>query len=405
MKISSLFIGNELLNGQTANMNILSLGRELTAAGFLLTESDTVADGLSAIKESLLRKISNSDVVIVCGGLGPTVDDITRQATALAIGAELGYSEEVCQTLREYMAQKKRQPNEDYYRRQSEVIVGAEILDNTVGLAPGLLCDFENTKILLFPGPPREFTPMVQQILIPLLGEMSPPQVIVELFHIYEISESRVEKAFQEFLKKYTFVEPAYCANLGHVKLTISFSLERKSMRAELIAAVEQIFGDDLIRKDRLIDEIAVTLEKRHWSLGTAESCTGGGIGREITAYAGASNFFKGSINTYANEWKMNLLGVREETLVNFGAVSEECASEMIAGLCRRYELDCGIVVTGIAGPGGGSEEKPVGTVYIGSQTPKGTLVTKQLFGGSRQEVREQAVRYALNQLRRQLLH
>jgi nicotinamide-nucleotide amidase len=404
MKIASLFIGNELLNGQTTNINILSLGQQLADAGFSLSYSDTVPDDLELIKSCIIQKSIDFDVLVICGGLGPTVDDITRKATALAIDAELGFSEEVCQKLKDIMAKKGRQPTTGYYERQSEVIVGAKILNNSIGLAPGLLCEFNSTKIFLLPGPPREFTPMLEESVIPCLKSISPPQVISDLFHIYGISESRVEKSFQPFLEKYPFVSPAYCANLGRVKLTISYGLEHKEMSAELKNEVNAIFGDDITQSVELIDDIAQSLEQKQWSLGTAESCTGGWIGQAITAYAGASNFFQGSVNTYANEWKMNLLGVAEQTLIDHGAVSEECATEMISGLCSRYELDCGIICTGIAGPGGGSDEKPVGTVYIGSKTPISTLVTRFLFSGSRKEVREQTVRYGLNQLRKQLI-
>jgi nicotinamide-nucleotide amidase len=404
MKITSLFIGNELLNGQTRNSNIITLGSELTAAGYQLNYSETIPDGIDVIKESILRNIPINDVIIICGGLGPTVDDITRKAVAKTLGAELGHSDEVRKSLQVFMEKKGKSPSEDYYSRQSEIIIGAEILWNSVGLAPGLLCEFEDTLIYLLPGPPREYSPMIKELVIPHISKLKPSHTHTELFHIYGVSESRVEDAFQPFLKKYSFVSPAYCANLGHVKLTISYSVDYLSRADELNQAVSAIFGDDITRATNLIIDVAGKLENKGWTLGTAESCTGGWIGQEITSHSGASSFFKGSVNTYANEWKVNLLGVNEKTLLDHGAVSEECATEMINGLCDKYNLDCGIAVTGVAGPGGGSVEKPVGTVYIATKTPENTVITKRLFGGNRKEVREQTVRYALNQLRLQLL-
>ncbi|MCM8525994.1 MAG: CinA family protein, partial [Lentisphaeraceae bacterium] len=209
---------------------------------------------------------------------------------------------------------------------------------------------------------------------------------------------------FQKILKEFPFISPAYCANLGHVKLTVYYSLEHMEKRPEINRQIYSEFGHDITKHPNLIDDIAEYIMQKSWTLSTAESCTGGWIGQAITAYPGASNFFMGSINTYANEWKVNQLGVKSETLDAVGAVSEECATEMVNGLCRKYKVDCGIAVTGIAGPGGGTDEKPVGLVYIATKTPKSTLVTKRLFGGNRKEVREQTVRYALNQMRLQLL-
>ena len=404
MKISSIFIGNELLNGQTTNVNVIHLGNELNALGYNLNSAVTVRDGMEEISSALLSEMKNNDVIIICGGLGPTVDDITRKAVAEALGMKTVFSEEVCEFLKAYMAAKNRQPGEDYFQRQAEVIDGAGIIMNRVGLAPGLHVEKDGKDIFLTPGPPREFNPMISEDLIPFLKKKYPPSVFSELFHIYGVSESRVEERFQEILNDFPYISPAYCANLGHVKLTVSYSLDHKENRETLNARIYAEYGTDITRKSALIDDIAEVLTEKKWTLSTAESCTGGWIGQAVTAFPGASAFFMGSINTYANEWKVNQLGVKPETLETVGAVSEKCASEMVNGLCARYGVDCGIAVTGIAGPGGGTEEKPVGLVYIATKTPDRTNITERLFGGSRHEVREQTVRYALNQLRLQLL-
>ena len=404
MKISSIFIGNELLNGQTTNVNILHLGNELTLSGYHLNDSHIIPDTMEQIVESVHSCLEENDVIIICGGLGPTVDDITRKAVAEALGMKTGFSEEVCQFLRDYMAAKERQPKEEYFQRQSEIIVGANIIMNRVGLAPGLHIAKGNKDIFLLPGPPREFNPMFSLDILPKLQKKHPAGRMTDLFHIYGISESKVEERFQTILNKYSFISPAYCANLGHVKLTITYSKKMADFQAQVHEDILKEYGHDITRNPELIDDIAAILMDKKWTLASAESCTGGWIGQAVTAFAGASSFFQGSINTYANEWKMHQLGVKENTLITFGAVSEECATEMINGLCDRYKVDCGIAVTGIAGPGGGSDEKPVGLVYIATRTPESTKVTKRLFGGNRKEVREQTVRYALNQLRLQLL-
>ncbi|MCM8538863.1 MAG: CinA family nicotinamide mononucleotide deamidase-related protein [Lentisphaeraceae bacterium] len=404
MNITSIFIGNELLNGQTANVNILHLGEELTKAGHKLSGSTVVPDGMDAISVELQHLLPNNDVIIICGGLGPTEDDITRKAVAHSLGMETGYSEEVCQFLKAYMAKKNRQPSDEYFQRQSEVIFGAEVIINRVGLAPGLHITKDDKDIFLLPGPPREFNPMVTQDVLPILLKKSPSSSYSELFHLYGISESKVEDRFQKILKLFPFISPAYCANLGHVKLTVTYSLKYMEKRQELNKKIYQEFSTDITKYPNLIDDIAEIIMEKSWTLSTAESCTGGWIGQAITAYPGASNFFVGSINTYSNEWKVNQLGVKSETLDAVGAVSEECATEMVNGLCQKYTVDCGIAVTGIAGPAGGTDEKPVGLVYIATKTPDSINVSKRLFGGNRKEVREQTVRYALNQLRLQLL-
>ena len=404
MKITSIFIGNELLNGQTTNVNVIHLGNELNKAGYALSGSTVVPDGMEAISFELENSLAKNDVVIICGGLGPTVDDITRKAVANALGMEIGYSEEVCQFLKAYMAKKSRQPSDEYFQRQSEVIFSANIIWNRVGLAPGLHVEKDGKDIYLLPGPPREFNPMVSEDILPKLKEKFPSNLYSELFHIYGVSESKVEERFQKILTQFPFISPAYCANLGHVKLTVTYTLKNMENRLDLNDAIYTEYGSDITKSPNLIDSIADSIIEKSWTLASAESCTGGWIGQAITAYAGASNFFVGSINTYANEWKVDQLGVNSKTLDSVGAVSEECATEMVTGLCEKYKVDCGIAVTGIAGPGGGTDEKPVGLVYIATKTPDSINVTKRLFGGSRNEVREQTVRYALNQLRLQLI-
>lgn len=405
MKISSLFLGNELLNGQTTNVNIITLGDVLSDNGYTLDGSQTVKDSMEDIQTSIKRHLGVSDILIICGGLGPTEDDITRKAVAQTIGLKTGFSEEVCKGLRAYMKAKGKSPSEDYYQKQAEVIIGADILENFVGLAPGLYCHSKGTDIFLLPGPPREFKPMVEKTLIPFLQKKSPAETQAILFHLMGLSETRVENALQVFLTKYDFIVPAYCANLGHVKLTINFPSSQSELKQSFINEVKELYGTHLVQSADMVQDISELLEVKKLTLATAESCTGGGIGQAITSYAGASSFFMGSINTYANEWKVNQLGVQEQTLIENGAVSEQCATEMVNGLCQKYAVDCGISVTGIAGPGGGSDEKPVGLVYISTKVKSSLEVTRHTFGGNRKEVREQTIRYALNQFRLQLLN
>jgi len=400
MKINGLFIGHELLNGQIANSNLQVLGDKLNQAGLSIHQSVTVPDCIKQLRRTIEKQITQSEVIIICGGLGPTADDLTRQAVALALNLQTETSTQVMEKLRQYMKLRKKDPGDDYYTKQSEVIAGAEILENPVGLAPGLCCTTSNCSIYLLPGPPREFTPMVADIVIPRLLQLHTPQTKTLFYHTYGLSESTVEEMSQSLLKKYPFITPAYCANLGHVKLTWSFPLKYLSSQTAISHDTLEIFGNDILLTEDLMEPIAKAITANSLTLGTAESCTGGGIGSAITSWPGSSSFFKGSINTYANEWKEDLLGVKNETLEKFGAVSEQCVSEMMTGLCTRFKLDCAIVCSGIAGPDGGSEEKPVGLVYIGCCSPTKSIIKEYNFSGNRNEVREQAVRYALNSLR-----
>jgi nicotinamide-nucleotide amidase len=355
------------------------------------------------IQATIRKNLESDDIIVICGGLGPTTDDITRQAVAAVLNLDTAFSEDVCQGLRAYMEKKGKAPNEDYYQRQAEVIVGAEILENFVGLAPGLLCEEQGTFIFLLPGPPREFKPMVEKTLIPFIQKIQPAATKSLAFDLMGISETRVENALQEFLAQYPFISPAYCADLGHVKLTLSFPVKYIKLEQTFQKEIINIYTDFLVSSKDMMTDIAQLIAGKKYTLATAESCTGGGIGHAITAYAGASSFFVGSINAYANEWKINLLDVSQHTLNNHGAVSEECATEMINGLCQKHNVDCGIAVTGIAGPNGGTDDKPIGLIYIATRIKDTTQVKQYTFGGNRRDVREQTVRYALNQLRLQL--
>ena len=405
MNITSLFIGSELLVGQTANSNLFKLGEILSSNGYQLTRSETIPDDITMMLNSFRRNFEETDVLIVVGGLGPTSDDITRKAMAQALNLNTYTEEKVMTWLREKLANRPTQPKEEYLTQQAESIEGAEIIWNLTGLAPALRIQVDKSPIIyLLPGPPREFTPLVSGPLLDDLQKNFPADLLCRKMRLLGTKESYVENTLKPHLEAYPNVLPAYCANLGSVALRLDTHPKHSEELNKLWALAEQLFEEEKIETNTIEEEVIQLLKEKQLTVATAESCTGGLIGGALSGIAGSSEVFLGSVNTYANEWKNHLLQVPQEILDTVGAVSEDCARAMVTNLCELYKTDCGIAVSGIAGPGGGTNEKPVGLVYIATYIKGQIKCVTQNFRGNRKDVREQTVTYALNQLRLQLL-
>ena len=404
MKVTTLFIGNELLIGQTVNSNLTLIGQKLLAAGYRLLRSETIPDGHESIKLAVKKALLDSDVVITVGGLGPTSDDITRKAVASACDTTVYTSDAIIDHLKERLKGRATQPSKDYLDRQSESILNAEVHFNETGYAPILELDHNEKKVFLLPGPPREFGPAVDNTILPYLKKSSPAELISELLLLYGAKESDVEKRSLPLLEKYPDMEIAYCANLGRVAVRLSFPQAKKAILEEAVADAKKIYAEEVITADSIAEEVLNLCRSKSYNLATTESCTGGLIGGDITAVPGSSDTFVGSVNVYSNEWKQKMLGISADTLEQHGAVSAECAEEMVRGLANKYLVDCAIAVTGVAGPGGGTVEKPVGLVYISVLVANKCLVYKHVFRGDREDVRKQTVLYSLNYLRKALI-
>lgn len=370
MRIEILNTGTELLLGNTLNTHGAWFGRELFKLGLRVGRQVTVPDG-DAIRESLSEAVGRADVVIVTGGLGPTSDDLTREITAEVLGLELILDEAGLRSLEAFFAARGR-PMVEANRKQAMSPVGADILPNPNGTAPGVyvpprLNGRGNCAVFLLPGPPRELYPMFKAEVVPRLRALSgidAPPLALEL-KFTGIGESDFHDGIDDQLAAMAGLEYGYCARIGEVDLRLIGDAETIARGRELAigAFSRQLVSDDGASLEQVVLR---NLEARGWKLAVAESCTGGLICSRLTDVVGASAVLTHGFVTYANEAKVEMLGVSEEALAEHGAVSETVAREMAEGALRVSGAQVAVAVTGIAGPGGGSEEKPVGTAWIG---------------------------------------
>lgn len=402
MKTQTIFTGNELLIGQILNVNLKTIGTQWNQRGWELSASQTVPDGLAAIGDALKIALEKADCVILCGGLGATSDDLTRQAVGGALDLEVASCPEFRSELESYMNERGRPQSDCWYKIQSECIAGAELLENRTGLAPGQLIRIENKIIILLPGPPTEFNPMLEEQVLPRLAKNLESEFDQMTYLLMGKKESEVARACAPLEITYPNVGFAYCANPSYLRLSLRVEndQDKKAIEDQCVA----LFGDSLIKGDSLEGELFRLIKNSEWTFASAESCTGGLIAAAMTDVPGASEIVQGGIVTYANEWKTKHLGVDQSIVELEGVVSEACAKAMCEGLQAQFNVDCGVSVTGIAGPGGATEDKPVGLVYIGSFTPNGIEVSENYFRGDRQQVRQASVMKALDQLRRQII-
>jgi len=410
MKVEIINTGTELLIGDVINTNAAWLGQRLVEVGLQVERSTCVPDGL-AIQNALREACGRADVIIVTGGLGPTSDDVSREAAGGVLGLPLVLDEGVYQGLVEYFGRRGKPVNE-HNRRQAMVVEGGVVLPNPNGTAPGLhlpaalgepvgiSCD-----IFLLPGPPRELKPMVIQEVEPLLRSLLPggEDRACQYFKFTGIGESDISMALQPGLEAIPGLEIGYCLGKGDVDVRLGGTAAGLVQAAELC---RDKLGEFLISDDRrLVEEVVVDLllGKNQW-VATAESCTGGFIANRITNVSGASQVFGHGFVTYANEAKTQHLGVPAELIAQHGAVSEQVAAAMAEGCLHESGADHALAVTGIAGPTGGTPEKPSGTVYI-ALASKGApvAVRKRWYSGERERFKIMTSQTALDFLRRRL--
>jgi nicotinamide-nucleotide amidase len=402
-------IGSELLTPDKTDTNSLWLTRRLNDLGIEVKLKTIVGDDGARLEEAVRDALKRSNVVITTGGLGPTGDDITREFTAKAVDRELVYHPEIETHLRERFRNWGREMPE-INKRQAFVIDGAEILPNPNGSAAGMLL---SDKILLavLPGPPRENQSMFDTYVFPRLREIAGDvHVARRLIRIAGMGESAVDEIAAPIYSKVDGVDTSILFNRTEVEIHLAArddSDEAASAIADkLVADLSSAFGIAAFSTDgeTMEEVVGRLLRERGESLSVAESCTGGLIGRRLTDVPGSSDYFMEGAITYSNEAKMRVLGVLAETLEKHGAVSAECAEEMAAGMREAAGTSHVISVTGVAGPGGGSEEKPVGTVFIGYAGDGVVRSIKVVLPGDRYLIRWRASQSALDYLRRQLL-
>lgn len=432
LKISVVCIGDELLKGFTVNTNLSDIGRAMTSAGLIIHEAQIIPDRQDAIIGEIEQLFNrNVDVIITTGGLGPTVDDITKTTIAEFLKIPLKRNEDIVAFLRTYWGKRDR-PMPDSVLSQALVPEGAKWFPNEVGTAPGILITAEKFKkqdpspdssplvadhqllqsklhhctdasqhcpcIIMLPGPPSELNPMFKKHILPFLESIEPQKRFTETIHVSGLPESIVEKNTQYITDNDSSdLSIAYCASPESVKVYLSDNNKTnlKEKKAELETVLkEHLLPGDISSPAEYVVELC---RQQQLSLACAESCTGGMIATAITDVPGASTIFKGAVVTYSNEWKENLLQVPDKILIEHGAVSFECAEKMVENLCSLYGSNAGISVTGIAGPEGGSSEKPVGLVYIGVKFKDKSIVKQYNFPGNRDRIRRRTVATALN--------
>ena len=405
MRIEILNTGSELLLGSTANTHGTWIGQELVKLGLRVQRQVTVPDG-KVIEEALAEATARTDVVLVTGGLGPTSDDVTRESLAAVLGVEMIEDEAALRSLHEFF-EKRNKPMVAANLKQARNLVGADILPNPNGTAPGIyapprLGGEPFCAVFLLPGPPRELYPMFHAEVVPRLKALGGVEVIdrVTELKFVGIGESDFHDRLDEQLASIDELEVGYCARLGEVDLRLIGSDEAIARGRELTVAT---FGDFLVSEDGSDLETTVIRElvmagKR---VTTAESCTGGLVASRLTDVPGSSEVFQRGFVTYSNKAKSEMLGVNPSTLEAHGAVSEEVAAEMAEGARRVSGADVAVSITGIAGPGGGSEEKPVGRVCFGIATSKGVQTFLENHPRNRLDFKRQASQRALDLIRR----
>ncbi|WP_172683095.1 competence/damage-inducible protein A [Verrucomicrobium spinosum] len=402
--------GTELLIGDVINTNAAWLGQRMVDLGVLVQRATIVPDGM-AIEEALNEAVRRSDVVIITGGLGPTADDVSREAAAGVLGLALETDPEVMKVLEAIFARSGKLVNE-HNQRQALVVKGAHVLANPHGTAPGLHLPASlgapkglHCTLFLLPGPPRELKPMMVELVEPIIRGMLPGGTDKECryFKFTGIGESDISMALQEGLEAIGDLEIGYCLGKGDVDVRLNGpvgALDRAGVFCR------EKLGEFLVSDDRrLVEEVVVGLlkDRGEW-LATAESCTGGFIAHRVTNVSGASGVFGHGLVTYANEAKIQHLGVPAELIEEHGAVSEPVAAAMAEGCLRVSGADHAVAVTGIAGPTGGTSEKPTGTVFI-ALASKGVPVEvrKRWYRGERERFKILTSQTALDFVRRRL--
>ncbi|MEY2490156.1 MAG: nicotinamide-nucleotide amidase [Verrucomicrobiota bacterium] len=410
MKTIVINTGTELLLGDVLNSHLSFIAREIFPLGLRIDRQLAVPDGL-AIRAALAESSELADIIFVTGGLGPTTDDITREITAEFLGLELRHDGAVMAAIVTRAARRGFRLT-DRTSRQAEVPMGATVLPNENGSAPGLYLGAnagsagKSPHLFLLPGPPRELQPMFRKFVLPILREIGPDESATDrrTYRIVGMGESLVEEAIGDRLLEITGIELGYCARPGEVDLRIIG--ERSALdQAEAIITTglgASVFSSD----DANLEEVVVKLlEERKQTLAVAESCTGGFLAHRITNVPGASVVFLAGYVTYANEAKEGMLGVDPRLISAHGAVSENVARAMAEGARQQAKTTFALATTGIAGPSGGTEEKPVGTVFIALATDGAAAQVRRFrFPDDRPTFKELTTQAALEMLRRSLL-
>ncbi len=397
-------VGTEVVTGDIIDTNAPYLSKELVSLGVDTMYRTSVKDDDKTILEVLNIAKKRADLIITIGGLGPTYDDFTKEEVAKVNNLKLVRSEKIEQKIKDYFEKMGRKMTENNLR-QADIIEGSTPIDNDNGTAPGILLEKDNKIFILFPGPPNELIPMFENKVKPYLKDKTGKFILERCIKLSGIGESYVEEELKDLIEKDEKIIIATYAKVGEVHIKITSEGKTKEEAEEKLKPFfekieirfsKYVYGYD---DDTLPKKVVEHLKEKNLKVAFCESCTGGYISKTITDVPGASDVFDFGMVTYSNEIKTQFAGVSPIALKNNGAVSEEVANQMAKGIRTLSKADIGISVTGIAGPGGGTEEKPVGLVYMGIST-KNTTVTKKLnFRGNREKIRLSTVNAVMTTL------
>lgn len=417
MRAEILTIGDEILIGQITNTNSVWIARQLNFMGIKVVHMASVSDDESAINKALNDSMSRADLVFITGGLGPTKDDITKKVFAKFFNTILEMDENVLAIVKGFFEKRGREINE-INRQQAMVPKGCFVIENKNGTAPGMWMKKENTIFVSMPGVPYEMKAMMEEVVLP---KIKAENKLSNIYHKTVLTQGIGESALAEIIEKWEDslandnIKLAYLPQPGIVRLRLSTSgnnleqlkitvekkiSELRSLIVKFIYGYEE-YGEDPPTLERIVSEL---LREKKKTISLAESCTGGYITSLFTSIAGSSDIFMGAVVPYHNHIKHKLLEVNNEVFEKFGAVSKECVTQMAEHSRKKFNSDYAIATSGIAGPAGGTPEKPVGTVWVAVATEEKTIALKFIFGDNRQRNIQMTANAALNMLRKVIL-
>jgi len=414
MKAEIVATGTELLLGETLNTSVHFLTGKLSSLGIEVDYHTTVGDNSERLEQVLRQAIERTDLLVTTGGLGPTVDDLTKELVAKVLNIKMELDPSSLEQIKQFFGRRKA-PMPLNNEKQAYFPQNSKILPNPIGTAPGAIIEKNGKTVIILPGPPFEMTPMFNTYVWPELQKNIDPnaeRMNERVLKVFGMGESAIEEVLADLISL-TNLSMSLLAKRAemHIRLVARSSRKMSTEADEVLNRAEEeirrrlgnkVFGRD---QETMIGIVGQLLKNQQLTIATAESCTGGLLGASLTQEPGSSGFYLGGVISYSNSLKQGLLGVNEESLLKYGAVSEEVASEMAEGIRSQVGADLAISTTGIAGPGGGTDQKPVGLVYVGLATAKGVQVEKIQLYGEREYVRQLTVQAALNRVRVHMLN
>lgn len=410
MTVELISVGTEILLGNIVNTNAAYLSEQCARLGLSCFYQTVVGDNEERLSAVFRTAFERSDVVILSGGLGPTQDDLTKETVAKVLGRQMILDEVSKKSIQEYFAKRRIELTENNWK-QAMVPEGAIVVANANGTAPGIIVEEGSKRVILLPGPPNELIPMFEKSIYPYLSKAEPGIIYSRTVKLCGIGESKAETMVADLIAEQGNPTIAPYAKTGEVHLRITAKAETekeaKKLLKPVIKELKNRFGIHVYTTDEnvtLEQAVVELLLANHLTVTTAESCTGGLLSAKLINVPGVSEVFKHGHVTYSNKAKHKLLGVKKPSLGKYGAVSETVAEEMVKGAAVSSKADVAVAITGIAGPDGGSEEKPVGLVYIGCSVCGRVKVKEYHFSGNRNKIRENSVIAALTLMRQCIL-